>query len=332
MTTKLKGTIGLVLAAIAMAGGYVLWQRGLESERKTEAGFARGVSEIPYASTRGDVDEGELTPGHTAYEYRLNGAIPGLARGVPPSDDILIVVHGLNNTPTKALNRFGLARESLQHNGYRGVVLGFSWDGSTNWDPYGATGYRKAMHNAIANGTKLAQFVVDLQAANPHASIRLLGYSMGARLIAEAIYALDHDPRFSPSKVKIATVHLVGAAINDEALETDQRYGRSIERRCVKFFNYFSPVDSKLGLFFPAVEGHRAVGRRDLEHPDRAPRNYRSRNVSAELKDVDANGDVDPKAALGRNHSAYLGIRNNAGVWRDDGAMNVVARDIADSR
>lgn len=329
MTPRIKRAIGLGLIAAGFVAGYVVWQKGAAAEVKTESIFAKGVFEIPYASTRGDVEDGELLAGRTRYEYKLNGSIPGLSPGVPPAADILIVVHGLNNTPTKAVNRFGLARESLQHDGYRGVVIGFSWDGSTNWDPYGATGYRKAKHNAIANGTKLAQFVADLQKANPGASIRLLGYSMGARLAVEAIYALDQDPRFARSAVRVATAHLVGAAIDDEALQTDHRYGPAIARRCLRFFNYYSPVDSKLGKYFPAMEMHRALGRRDLEHPDLAPANYASRDVSVELKETDAKGDVDPKGATGGNHSAYLGIRNNAGVWRDDGAMNVVAGDIA---
>lgn len=329
MILKRGTVIGLVLLGAISALSSLVWIRGLQAEVKSEQAFARSAFEIPYASTRGDVDDGRLQSGHTAYDYQVHGAIPGLSRSAPPAGDILIVVHGLNNTPTKAVNRFALARESLQHDGYSGIVIGFSWDGSTNWDPFGATGYRKAKHNASANGTKLAQVVADLHRANPGAKIRLLGYSMGARIIVEALYALHHDSRFAG--VQVASAHLVGAAIDDEALQKDHRFGRSIERTCGLFFNYFSPSDSKLGAFFPAVEGHRALGRRDLEHLDLAPRNYRSRNVSTELKDVDANGDVVANGSTGRNHSSYLGIRNNQGVWRDDGAMNVVAQDITGS-
>jgi hypothetical protein len=318
----------LLLVGAAIAGGVAAaWKRARAHEAETERIFKLGVSEIPIASTRGHVKDGKVVGDESEYSYELEGSVPGLRAGVPTADDILIVVHGLNNTADKALNRFALARESLVRNGYRGVVVGFSWDGATNLDPFGATGYRFAKHNAVANGKKLAQFAVDLQRANPGAKVRLLGYSMGARAIAESLYQLNSDPKFKARGIKLESCHLVGAAIDDEHLQTDERYGRAIENCCQMFFNYFSPQDSKLGKYFTILEADRAVGRHDLEEIEHAPNNYRSRDVSSELKNVDDHGDIDGSGSLGANHSAYLGIRNDEGKWVDDGAMDVVFRD-----
>ncbi len=315
-----------VLVVTVVALGAVAWQIGKRAEKKADAAYQAGVFEIAFASTRGHVDNGDLTKGHDKFGYEVSGAVPGM--NGPVADDIMVVVHGLNNTETKGVNRFGLARESLQHNGYGGVVIGFSWDGATNWDPFGATGYRTAKHNAMANGPKLAQFLTDLQKANPEARIRVIGYSMGARLVAEAVYALDSEDRFAGDSFKIASVHLVGAAIDDEHLQTDSRYGKAIERRVDKFFNYYSPTDSKLGKYFPPLEADRAVGRHDVEDPSKAPKNYVSHDVTDELRAVDDKGDVDQKGERGRNHSAYLGIRTDAGKWVDDGVMDVVMADV----
>jgi len=320
-----------LLIGAAVAGGAVAaWKRARVLEEETERIFKLGVSEIPIATTRGHVKDGKIVSGESEYSYQLEGAVPGMSEGAPKASDIVVVVHGLNNTADKALNRFALARESLVRIGYTGVVVGFSWDGSTNLDPFGATGYRFAKHNAIANGKKLAQFSADLQLANPGAKIRLLGYSMGARAIAECLYQLNADPKFN-SMAKVESCHIVGAAIDDEHLQTDDRYGRAIENRCGSFFNYFSPKDSKLGKYYTVLEGDRAVGRHDLEEPEFAPKNFRSRDVSQELKDVNSKGDVDLVGDLGRNHSAYLGIRNNEGKWVDDGAMDVVFSDFGNS-
>jgi hypothetical protein len=265
--------------------------------------------------------------GKTKYSYETHGRIPGL-KGVPPSGDIFIVVHGLNNTETKAENRFALARESLERCGYKGTVIGFSWDGSTNWDPFGATGYREAKHNAMGTGPKLAQFLTDLHGANPTAKIRIIGYSMGARLVVESLFVLANDAIFKNQHWHLASAHLVGASIDNEQLQVDERYGAPIELRVEKFFNYYSPNDSKLGKYYKPLEADRAVGRSDIEHPAKKPRNYFSRNVSDELLSVDKAGNPDFASERGRNHSAYLGIRNNDGVWQDDGAMDVVASDI----
>lgn len=95
-----------------------------------------------------------------------------------------------------------------------------------------------------------------------------------------------------------------------------------------KLINYFSPVDSKLGKYYPPLEADKAVGRSDLEDPSKAPRNYFSHDVSEELLAVDEKGGIDPKGERGRNHSAYLGVRTDAGKWVDDGVMDVVVRDI----
>jgi esterase/lipase superfamily enzyme len=314
------GVVGLV------ALGAVAWKLGRNAERKADAAYQAGVFEIAYASTRNHVDDGDLTTGHDAYDYEIVGELPRDAK------EIMVVVHGLNNTEVKGVNRFGLARESLVHNGYDGVVVGFSWDGATNWDPFGATGYRIAKHNAMANGTKLAQFVVDLQAANPGARIRLIGYSMGARLVAETVLALDSDDAFSNSRMKIASVHLVGAAIDNEQLQTDSLYGKAVENRVERLFNYYSPVDNKLGKYYTPLEGDKSVGRYDLEDASKRPRNYFSHDVTGELFAVDDKGDLDPKGERGRNHSAYLGIRTDAGKWVDDGVMDVVVRDIVGLR
>jgi pimeloyl-ACP methyl ester carboxylesterase len=312
-----------IVAVCLVVLGAVAWKIGRSAEKRADAAYQAGVLEIAYASTRNHVDDGDLTAGHDAFDYEVVGSLP---RG---ESEIMVVVHGLNNTEMKGVNRFVLARESLRHNGYEGAVVGFSWDGATNWDPFGATGYRIAKHNAVANGTKLAQFVVDLQVANPDAEIRLIGYSMGARLVAETVLALHTDDEFAKNTTKIASVHLVGAAIDDEQLEAGDLYGDAIESRVGTFFNYYSPKDSKLGKYYPPLEADTAVGREDIEDIRRAPRNYRSRDVAGELLSVDDKGDVDAKGVKGSNHSAYLGIRTDAGKWVDDGVMDVVAKDVA---
>ena len=314
------------LAALAVLAT-AAWQIARRAEAKADKAYLNGVLDIPFATTRGHVANGEITEGHDAFGYEISGRVPGMSG--PTAEDIFVVVHGLNNTETKGVNRFGLARESLQNNGYEGIVIGFSWDGATNWDPFGATGYRTAKHNAMANGPKLAQFLTDLQSANPDAKIRLIGYSMGARLVAEAVWTLDNDERFKSDDWKIASVHLVGAAIDDEHLQTDGRYGTAIERRAGLLINYFSPKDSKLGKYFPPLEADRAVGRHDLEDPSKAAKNYVSHDVTNELLTADEEGDVDRKGERGRNHSAYLGVRRDDGKWVDDGCMDVVAKDIA---
>lgn len=276
---------------------------------------------IPHISTRGAWVDGDLTV-PPDYSGVPEGPVPGLAAGAACADDLMIVIHGFNNRREKAMNRFGVARQSLRRSGYRGVVIGFSWDADTQHDPFSMTGYHQGRDQAVANGPMLAAAIESLKRACPQMKVRLIGYSMGARLALETLLALKSHPGI------VDSVHLVGAALDNEEAQTDGRYGPGM-RAARHVVNYFSPEDSKLGLYFWAKEGDRALGKADLENSAAKPKNYSSHNVAPELPEVDDDGNVVPGGKSGTNHSGYLGTRNSRGELTDDGVMDVVFRDIA---
>lgn len=275
--------------------------------------------EIPHASTRGQFRNGSRTERIPA-SYELVGLVPGLSPEVGCAESVIVVVHGFNNSPKKAQNRFGVARQSLQKNGYKGIVVGFSWDADTQLDPFSATGYREAKEHTEGNGPLLAKFLGDLRTACPTMKIAVIGYSMGARLALEGLRHLQS---------RIDVVYLVGAAVDNEEVELGERYGNAIEAHARKVVNYFSPNDSKLGNIFAVKEVDRSLGKHDIEHKSRSPKNYFGINVMSELPTIDDSGEVVVGGPQGANHSGYLGTRNNAGVLTDDGVMNLVARDFA---
>lgn len=279
-------------------------------------------------STRGQLDDGELIPPHTATEYSVRGSLAGWDAGAPAPADLLVVIHGFNNNENKALYKFDVAREGLATAGYTGALAGFSWDADTQDDPLSATGFHEGRANAVANGPKLARFVSDYRARCPRTRIHLLGYSMGARVALEALWAADNDPQLAGAGWRVDSVLLVGAAVDNEEVELGERYGAAIERRAGVVINYYSPRDEKLIRFFPLKEGDRALGQAGSEHPDRAPANYFERDVQAELFDYDSAGR--PKLdELGENHSGYLGNRGSGGKLADDGVMDLVAAYLA---
>jgi pimeloyl-ACP methyl ester carboxylesterase len=291
--------------------------------------FSKGPAAfVPVVTTRGHFADGKLKDLHTDDDYAVQGEIPGWSPAVPAPRDLIIVIHGLNNSEEKALYKFGIAAEALRKNGYTGGIIGFSWDGDTSKDPLGATGYRTAKKHAIGNGKKLARFLSDYHARNPGTHIRLIGYSMGARVALEAIFELAENPAYANPKWKISSVHLVGAAVDNEEVQLDERYGKAIEARVGTFFNYYSREDDKLGQFYWINEADRALGETDIENRRKKPANYVSREVERELPEVTPEGEIVPEGELGDNHSGYLGTRDAAGRLTDDGVMDVVARDI----
>jgi pimeloyl-ACP methyl ester carboxylesterase len=158
--------------------------------------------------------------------------------------------------------------------------------------------------------------------------VHLIGYSMGARVALETLLSAETDEEFG-GDWQIEAVHLVGAAVDNEEVELGERYGAAIERRCRLLVNYYSPADDKLSRFFPLLEGDSALGQVDIEHAARAPDNYQSLDVRAELISYDEDGEPVPDKT-GENHSGYLGNRSAGGELLDDGVMGLVAAEIAE--
>jgi len=282
---------------------------------------------IPVVSTRGHFRNGTLNPGHNAYDYAVAGVIPGLTPGSVPPRDLLIIVHGFNNTPLKAANVFALASDSLAKDNFDGEVIGFSWDANTQADPWNMTGFHECRRNACGNGSKLARFIVEYKERCPDTRVHVMGYSIGARLALEAALALENDPALARSSVVIDTIHLVGAAVDNEEVQTDERYGVAIENRVGTLYNYYSTEDNLLGVLYPLKETDRALGETDIEIPNRKPANYVSIDDRNELNTFDQAGRMLERE-IGDNHCGCLGIWDTKGNLIDDGVMNLIVASI----
>lgn len=315
-----------ISALIILAG--LAWIAITQSGLLQPSHWEQPAEPIPVISTRGHLKNGKLTAGHTSYDYDIEGDMPGLAEGSLPPPDLLIVAHGFNNTAEKALYKFAIARDSLVGGGYEGAFAGFSWDANTQTDPLAMTGYHEGMRNAAASGFKLARFVSDYKRDCPDTRIHLLGYSMGALVVLEALKALDDDPTLASDQVLVSSVHLAGASVGNDEVELGQRYGRAIEHSCGTLYNYFSPEDNKLGYYYPLKEGGSALGLTGIKDPQEQPRNYVDVYAVKELPALNDKGvaDVDE---YGDNHSGYLGTRNKSGELIDDGILDLVAQNIA---
>ncbi|MDH3765210.1 MAG: hypothetical protein OER82_05310 [Nitrosopumilus sp.] len=90
---------------------------------------------FPQVSTRGHfeyhiVGNPTLTEGHDQFDYDTLGEIPGID-GVPATSDLVIYIHGFNNSPQSAVSNFSTAQTVLDELGYTtGSLIGYSWDSS----------------------------------------------------------------------------------------------------------------------------------------------------------------------------------------------------------
>jgi hypothetical protein len=289
---------------------------------------------VSVGTTRGHCEDGELRGGHTKYDYYFEGPIPGVT--IETGDDgkkkkpdcpadLVIYVHGFNNTDAESRENLDLVSKTLKQSGYDGPMIGWTWDSDT-----GALSFDDSKAHSVINGSKLAAFIRDYKKVCPETRIRLIGHSQGCRLILESLKALHSDAEFSDWRGdghKVETVHLMGAAVDNEEIQTDYNYGKAVENQAGHCTNYWNDEDDILSdLYFPE-EGDQALGENNIEDASKAPKNFSSRDVKSEIStDTDGDGEADESNA-GDNHSGYAGVQDKNGKVTSDGCMDLVVKD-----
>lgn len=319
---------------------------------------------IPIISTRDhfNLDTGMLNENHNMTDFtRLN------ALNCYP--EVVIFVHGWDSDDLGAREKFERTLLSLQSNEFNNTLVGFSWDSNTftyadlNW-----MGWNNAKKIATENGPKLANYIVEnlenckRENNNNNTEVRLIGHSLGARIIFSALESLHNDERWTKDNNNIASVHLLGAAVDNEEVTKDLNdiisdptnigtikstaYGNPIEYEVIDFYNLYSPDDNYLEprtylQIYPSYEdGDLALGQSGFQKSpfsisESLPTNYHEINVRSELLaicDADRDGNLDSLLSegdlisTGDNHNGYLGYLDGTNKTKlmDDGAMNIV--------
>ena len=268
----------------------------------------------PIVSTRGHVDESDapfgddpwITAGHTQIDYDIVGNIPGF-NSEECVKEIVIYVHGFNNDENSAAENFNHAQTSLQINNYDYPVIGFSWDSDV-----GLLDFDDAKIIAEINGIKLAQFIIDFKTKSPDTQIHLIGHSLGSRVILTAIQSLHDNTAWNS---KITSVHLLGAAVDNEVIgKNNEGFGNAIENEVGEFHNKYNPEDDVLSDTYFAEEGDQALGENGAQRGISLPSNYNEENVSGEVGD---------------DHSGYNkhSTDSDANDPGNDGVMDNVVND-----
>jgi hypothetical protein len=270
-------------------------------------------------------------------------------------NEIAIIVHGWKLNETQAKERFDRVKMSLEHNQYSIPIVGFSWDSNTSW--------ADAKTIANGNGPKLAHFIFDYKDTCKHhhnkdVNVRLVAHSLGARVVLSALKGLYDITALNTNHVNITSVHMMGAAADDEEVSRDPAdtgdsflddsvvYGKFIQKEVIHFFNLYDRKDNLLKpsllppVYYPALEGDLALGyhgkQAGIDPP--SPSIYRDIEVENEILNID-DSDGDGKCdlpnpfvpdsctinAVGENHLGYFGFRSAVNsMLIDDGAMNEV--------
>lgn len=231
---------------------------------------------IPVVTTRGHFDvswswsfwndgfyEDELVDGHSKYDYGIDGRIPVSA------DELVVLVHGWSNDPFEAAAVFETMSDNLRAAGFRGPMVGFSYDASVDFQQIWQVGKWWAHYDvAQRNGPKLAHFIYDLP---DDQTVRLVGHSLGAQPMLNALVTLNRVPTV------VDSVSMLGGATGDGSVSTHGAYGEYIQRNTREFHNYYMDDDLVLDGAFAIAELDQAAGEEGCDGPE--PWNYEDHDV-----------------------------------------------------
>ena len=229
-------------------------------------------------------------------------------------EELAIYVHGVWATRQDAINQYDRVVDSAfgPNNNYLIPIILFSWDSDTN---FSSSGWRTAKGIADENGPLLANSILGLKNDCPQLGVRIIAHSLGTRVIFNALASLDTNQEWNSNNFKIASLHLMGAAIDNEevskrssdtgdsAYDDRKVYGGAIERQVNRIYNLFNPEDNLLQprrspyTYYSFYEDDNALGNNGAQPRISRPANYTDRNVQNEIPEnlhidmTDANGE-----------------------------------------
>jgi pimeloyl-ACP methyl ester carboxylesterase len=160
---------------------------------------------------------------------QLSARVPGTNSGGPVvpvreevghlngRGDLLILIHGYNNSRTDALASYGQFLGNLvkKFGTQTFQIVEFHWPGDETNKVISTLSYPNQIRPAIDSARELAFFLTELQRAGPMV-INLVGHSLGCRVIVEL---LAHWTGGLPQGIFIGAVILMAAAVKVKAAD-----------------------------------------------------------------------------------------------------------------
>ncbi len=212
--------------------------------------------------------------------------------------DIIIFVHGYNNSMEDVMKRHNLLQKRLGEHGYKGAIVSFDWPSATR-----TLNYMEDRSDAKATARKLVKDGISLLARNQIAQdrnkcdidIHLLGHSTGAYVIREGFYEASQNRSISRVNWQVSQIAFIGGDIARKSLSSSDSKSQALFRHATRITNYQNPFDAALKVSNVKRLGTAPrVGRVGL--PSDAPENVVNVNVGKhwsglKKSDSDASGN-----------------------------------------
>jgi len=161
--------------------------------------------------------------------------------------DIVIYVHGYNNSTRSMLARLRRIRSAFAAEGFEGAVIGFDWPSADS-----ALNYLEDRWDAKQTANQLVregiESFVRLQRPDCEINLHLMAHSMGAYVVREAFDQADDRRSIAAVSWSVSQVLLFGADVSVSSLDDGNPKSSSLYRHCNRLTNYFNHFDNALSL------------------------------------------------------------------------------------
>lgn len=250
-------------------------------------------------------DDAQPSPAH-AQSSRDKWATRVLAdarKGVPEDElgNILVFVHGYNNSQQTVIERHRRLRDDLSVGGFKGVVVSFDWPSGDKGLFYleDLVDANKSAFQLVGDGIML---LAGLQVPDCKVNIHILAHSMGAYVTREAFTAADDADDLAGKTWYTSQIMLIAGDISSGSLGEDEHRTGGLYRNCTRLTCYSNRHDGVLALSNVKRAGVKPrAGRVGL--PDDAP----SKAVNVECGDYWTTIPKNQKVIGNREHSWHIG-------------------------
>lgn len=237
---------------------------------------------------------------------------------VSEGGDVLVFIHGYNNTPDVVAQRQRYLIEDLRAEGFKGVVVSFDWpadDETLNYleDRSDAAEVAKLL---VTHG--IMMLMRGQTKLGCKTNVHLLGHSTGAYIICEAFAQAEKVGDLFKEDWRVDQVAFIGGDVSANTLAADAAWARPLFDRCVRLTNYQNPFDHVL-----AVSNAKRLGTSPRVGRVGAPK-VGAHGKVANVHCGDYFQTLDPKQSRFSGtfaHSWHIGNR----VWARDLAMTLTS-------
>lgn len=182
-------------------------------------------------------------------------------------DDILIFIHGYNESETDILGHHNALKQGLATQNFKGLVVSFDWPCENKALMY-LDDRNKATMTAIQLGTGGIGMLAAQQNNNCKINVHVLAHSTGAFVVREA-FENAQNAKLATDNWMVNQLMFISGDISSKSMNLHSGCDAMFDH-CIRLTNYFNPYDAALAMSNLKRFGfENRVGRVGL--PDGAP-------------------------------------------------------------